>query len=251
MRTRHPLFEFSPLGDAWDGVATLRPFSADQRDALHTLACNKDKLPAPVFFTLPDGAEGDERWQQIITASQPQCKCVSRRLLLPTRGRARFVPHTTPHLATLALTPSDLVYRTAPCYVVPHGGDAAAAYVGLSFNYNRLLARENPLCHVATVGPTMFYGRQSTAPHLQGTMEFDLLELNRLVKAFGEVVCFSSRGYGPDQLVFPVCSIVGVTLPNRDKSESVTVEFDASVKMMTLPFDPHTPPERHECPPSV
>jgi hypothetical protein len=139
-----PFFGRSLLGDNWRVAGAQDQPLEDRRDALLELSRHRDKLPGLVFFIVPEGEEEHPKWQMLIRASRPHCRCASRRVLHPTHGRAQFVSASPPVTVTLEYRASSPHMRSEPLLVMPHGGDAASAYMSWQIFGGRIEAAQRP-----------------------------------------------------------------------------------------------------------
>jgi hypothetical protein len=237
----------NPLSDAWD-IAGGDPtqFPGDYRDALVKLANNRGVLPAPVYFVVPEGTADDERWQRLVAASEPQCGCMDRRLLVPERGRTRFVPHTVRQLVTIYPADKESRYESSHVLIVPHGGDVVTAHLGWSFHYNWPRCQELPLLEQPPQSSPISFS-YGGAPYCRtmGGMEFDYDELAELVRRHGEVVCYRRLLTGRNSVVVPVCSVVETGQVHLADDVPLVIELDASVSAQLVM--PNDMPPLHIC----
>lgn len=234
MRIRHPLFDLSPLGAWWDIAGVPDVGDHDRLRALLVLAQNRQILPGPVFFRVPEGVKDDPRWQEMIGASVKQCDCPPRRIILPAHGRSRFISGEPLRLVTLTPAEGEDNYFSPQVVIGPHGGDEASAYVAWQFEHTGLTAHESPLVTYPPSEFPMTFGLTRASDVYPGFKKYTLLDLEHLLRCYGEVLCASGLRSG---VTVPVCSIVKI------ENATVTIELDAAASLLRV--SPETP--RHEC----
>lgn len=215
------LFDDADLGAAWD---TAGAAGAEGRlNALRLLADNRDKLPGAVFFEAPPDWADSSDWSHVVELAEPRCECPTRYLLVPSRGRSRFVPGSSGRQILVANGPS--------LHIAPWGGDNASALLRVGIEGIDLKVR------AAKVGPhsvqeaeeRVFFAAQGFRPDARKVTGWDVADA---ITRSGEIIC--SRRIG--EVFYPAFAIVEVTSPL-----DVVIELDASVSRV----DPANP--RHFC----
>lgn len=236
----HPLFGPGQLGEFWQIAAMGDKFPDDARDALLGLAKHRDVLPAPVYFQVPEGAQEDSRWQELIAASHSQCICPARRMLVPERGRARLVPHDMPTLMVLKKS------ATPVLMIVPHGGDLAAAHMSWSFDRGWPVCQELPQRQERPDQQSVTFAPGSTSPNYRkGDMHLKTRLLTQNLRRHGEIICYRTLSNGNGFVTVPVCSILSVRVGETPEDVHLTIELDASVSGQFV--KPDETPARHVC----
>lgn len=230
MRSGYQLFGPSQLGNFWNILGENDGFPDDYRDTLLALAAGRESLPAPVYFQMPTDKDQweDPRWQELINASQQQCRCAERRMLVPTVGRARFVQKDLPELVVIT-SPDGEPITTSSVLFLPHGGDAAAAHLSWSFDDGWPTCIELPLHKDRPQRQSVTFGHGLSPSYDNGIMRFDPAYLEDTVLRHGEVICYRTLLNGKDRVVVPVCSIVGVRRGGESGVIRLSIEADASV----------------------
>jgi len=250
-RPRHEFFHDRRLEMAWGWCDN--PNANVRLESLLDLACNRERMPGAVFFEVPEGAEGDSKWSAVINASEPQCRCSSRRIMFPTQGRTRLLA-TYPATHRVRIEFDDKydaanVYSSPPLALVPHGGDTAAAYAAFSIYNGGLIVESRPFmadkrAEVRQIRTPMD-GMVDRAPNMWYA---SLKVLRDLLQLHGEVPFMQvmpdpgrRRGYWGH---LPICSLIELSGTGAT-SLKLTLEIDHTVR--TVPGLSEKDPE-HVCP---
>lgn len=234
MRSGYQLYGPGQLAHFWEIAANGKQFPSDYRDALRELAARTGELRAPVYFQVPESEWSDPRWQELVKASRPQCRCPVRRVLVPGTGRARLVPREVPTHLIVAQRGN---YSNTPTTVLlmPHGGDADAAQLAWSFQHEWPTCTELPLQQKRPHRQSISFGHGSSPDYANGVMRFDFDYLVQTIRRRGEVICYQTMSNGNDRVTVPVCSIVGLRRDPVDNIARITIEIDASMAYQFVP----------------
>ena len=245
LRLHHPLFGMSPLGDYWDVAGAPDAPVDDRVNALYVLSQHRDKLPGLVFFVVPDGVEGNEKWLSIISASKPYCKCRSRRALHPTRGRSQFISATVPRKVVLSYVDRELgdgacmTTDSPPLFITPHGGDQASAYVQWLLSGGHVVARQLPYMTNNDPNYTRLIYNQAGIAHDTDRWRMRRMQADRVdwaAESYGGLTFMQAISTpGQRRMWVPTCMIHGVSHERRFSKPDQTyvhMEIDASVDVI-------------------
>lgn len=251
-RPEHWFFASDELVEAWNDCARgENPESLSASLAL--IAERRRLLPGAVFFRVPDGKLKSPEWAAAIEASQPHCKCETRRIMYPLVGRSRLLLRSP---ATRSITVArglryavDNYYDSRPLVLAPCGGDAASAYAAFVMKDDELIVEMRPFMTYkkATGKKQIWTPHDGIVDRAPGLWRADAATLRDVLQLHGELPFMQAipnpAGKG-DMGTLPLCSLVGVNYDADGGAPRFTFEIDATVRLMT---DLDETTEEHDC----
>lgn len=248
----HPIFRDGLFHEAWDWLDNPGD-SAKRRASLRLLATNRHLLPGAVFFNVPPGGFNDERWAPAITYSQQLCRCETRRIMYPTRGRTRLLFDCPQPRRVVVEFDNDYSvsggYNSPALVIGPRGGGVEEAYAAFMIRKEGLLVVARPFMADQSPDKKQFWTpydgiAERSSHHWHAPKEV----LRDALKLHGEVPFFQAmpdpdgrNGYWGSM---PLCTLTAMS--TRKCPLRLTFELDMSVH--AIPHVRQDFPE-HECPP--
>lgn len=250
----HPLFRHPTLAPAWKWCASSN--RERQFSALLALASNRLNMPGAIFFTVSERSLTDEQWSSIIEASEPLCRCKTRRIMYPLQGRSRLATAwpepivESLHADTAYSTGRGNFFDSPSLVLAPHGGGLDASFASFTIKDDWLYVQQRPFMTDKRVNVVELWTPvDGIAERSRPVWRARFEDLQCAIELRGEVPFYQRmpdpKGRLGQSGALPLCSLVMFVTGVGSEPVELVFEIDGSLQVFT---DVSEKEPEHYCP---